>query len=569
MAYPTITDWCDNCEGIEPSDPEFKVLVVQALCQIISGSGGGGGAPILLLCDDNGGVLTPFVRRYNTDGTVTNEDLNGDPYVPTGTVIVCPEAEQIEQQILLLCDDDTDPPTQFLRRFEIAFDGTVTVVDTELDGTTPYVVAGAVVQCCCEAGAGGGAFNTVLLEAAPQNFDNFALISGSTTGWQTTYFDAAVQDAARTGIFASAAVAFAMSPDLSLVYALLGTTAGSQSLAIADFATATQNSSTIITGIATNYVIRSFATHPYTGELWAAARNSNDVYFYTIDPATAVATFKGRTVFAVTDNTFAITFMPYDGSLILAWYNGTVFVYSSINVVNHHQVSPVTDVFEGYTLFTLPNASIAGIVNVAASPRNTLITDFPSGYVEITLAGVRIRTATGISLTQGAMDVIPPYRQNLYAGMRILRTFEIDSTGVVLNTFDTLEDGTALTLPADFVLQAVANESLPTDKPAVANWLPGELAFGSVSTSYATLITFPSQRQEGRVLTVKNNLNVGIYLSFDLSVNDTPFFVDVGERVTIDLGTNGLKVNTNLRVKSVSAPGSGTVYATILTRESY
>ncbi|WP_405893703.1 hypothetical protein OG272_15685 [Streptomyces sp. NBC_00104] len=106
-----------------------------------------------LLCDVAAdGTSTPFLRRVSVDGTgistVLDTALDGTtPYTPTGTVGVCP-AEVTDYEVLELCDVAADgTSTPFLRRLAIAEDGTVTVTDTALDGTTAYTPAGTVGQC--------------------------------------------------------------------------------------------------------------------------------------------------------------------------------------------------------------------------------------------------------------------------------------------------------------------------------------------------------------------------------------------------------------------------------------
>lgn len=48
-----------------------------------------------------------------------------------------------DREFEILCDD----VGEFLRRYTVAEDGTVVPVDTELDGTTTYVVIGTVRRC--------------------------------------------------------------------------------------------------------------------------------------------------------------------------------------------------------------------------------------------------------------------------------------------------------------------------------------------------------------------------------------------------------------------------------------
>ncbi|WP_327594702.1 hypothetical protein [Streptomyces chartreusis] len=70
----------------------------------------------------------------------------------TSGSVSAPAAPDLEFEIL--CDDDgAGTLTSFLRRYTVDTAGTVVPVDTELDGTTPYVVAGTVVRCDLESPA--------------------------------------------------------------------------------------------------------------------------------------------------------------------------------------------------------------------------------------------------------------------------------------------------------------------------------------------------------------------------------------------------------------------------------
>lgn len=105
-----------------------------------------------VLCDAGNGN-TPFRRIYNLTplGSVVvgSEDLDGNPYVVVGPEVVCGDttvADTRDAEVLILCDST---PTRFLRKY--LYDGETgaftTVVDTALDGTTPFAPVGAVGVC--------------------------------------------------------------------------------------------------------------------------------------------------------------------------------------------------------------------------------------------------------------------------------------------------------------------------------------------------------------------------------------------------------------------------------------
>lgn len=99
----------------------------------------------VVLCDDIG----PFLRhyRYGSYGSlagVVDTLLDGSsPYTVVGTVKTC-VADDLE--VITLCDDNQS----FLRLIVRSTDGTVTIINTELDAVTPYTPVGIVHLCCRE-----------------------------------------------------------------------------------------------------------------------------------------------------------------------------------------------------------------------------------------------------------------------------------------------------------------------------------------------------------------------------------------------------------------------------------
>ncbi|MFJ4702813.1 hypothetical protein ACIP5N_32135 [Streptomyces sp. NPDC088768] len=105
-------------------------------------------------------AVSEFLRHVVTDcdGQVlaqTDTDLDGQPITVTGDVGQCTSAGGSEAtpgrdvEVLQLCDTPEDgDPVPFLRHL-VYTDGTVppTVLDTELDGVTPYMLAGDAVDC--------------------------------------------------------------------------------------------------------------------------------------------------------------------------------------------------------------------------------------------------------------------------------------------------------------------------------------------------------------------------------------------------------------------------------------
>ncbi|MEU7093022.1 hypothetical protein [Kitasatospora aureofaciens] len=103
----------------------------------------------LLLCDDNG----PFLRHVSyADGAVSIRDttLIGAHYSAVGSVHSCSASTTggaaRDEELLVLCDST---PTRFLRRYN--YDATtgalIGIVNTTLDGSTPFNPVGAVGVC--------------------------------------------------------------------------------------------------------------------------------------------------------------------------------------------------------------------------------------------------------------------------------------------------------------------------------------------------------------------------------------------------------------------------------------
>lgn len=145
-----------------PADTRTKDLALNLLAIIASNGGGGGGGTsaitdtgILVLCDDGQAEPTPFLRQIvrNDLGaiTVVDTELDGTTsYTPLGNVTLCAagsEALTDDSELLLLCDLALAGPVTFIRKISYATDGTPTVTDFELDGTTPYTVTGTVTRC--------------------------------------------------------------------------------------------------------------------------------------------------------------------------------------------------------------------------------------------------------------------------------------------------------------------------------------------------------------------------------------------------------------------------------------
>lgn len=123
-------------------------------------------ADLVILCDNNGS----FLRDYRRDETgtvvaVSNYTVAGAPYVPVGPVGTCAGRDQ---EIMVLCDST---PTRFLRRynFNLSTGALVSITDTTLDGSTPFVPVGAVGVCPVDA-AQQDIEQQILCDSTPTRF---------------------------------------------------------------------------------------------------------------------------------------------------------------------------------------------------------------------------------------------------------------------------------------------------------------------------------------------------------------------------------------------------------------
>lgn len=148
-----------NVPGIVATDGTITVRFTdQSGPANLGGADGAVDAVSLMQQVSAGTTNVPFIRKLiqNAEGavrSVVDLDLDGALYEVQGTVGTCPvelgeltvESEQIDTEILILCDANG---TRFLRRY--VYDAEtpgVTVVNTTLDGSTPFAPVGAAVIC--------------------------------------------------------------------------------------------------------------------------------------------------------------------------------------------------------------------------------------------------------------------------------------------------------------------------------------------------------------------------------------------------------------------------------------
>lgn len=125
-----------------------------------------------ILCDTNG----PFLRVYQygddtgtPSGAPADYTLAGAPYVTVGTVGSCPTGAGRDEELLVLCDST---PTRFLRRYnyDSSTGALVSIVNTTLDGSTPFAPVGAVGVCTTAIASDFDFLSTVLCDSNGTQF---------------------------------------------------------------------------------------------------------------------------------------------------------------------------------------------------------------------------------------------------------------------------------------------------------------------------------------------------------------------------------------------------------------
>lgn len=91
-----------------------------------------------------------------------------------------------------------------------------------------------------------------------------------------------------------------------------------------------------------------------------------------------------------------------------------------------------------------------------------------------------------------------------------------------------------------------------------ANWESGEIAFGDAEITYEVLI---ANAESAKVIDIYNGYNVGIWISFN-GTDDQVYLPPTTGKI-YNLKDMGMTVNTDVEMRAVSAPASGSVIATL------
>lgn len=154
----------------------------------------------VVLCDATG---TQFLRVYNVSGGVIvshgDYDFEGDLFAPVLPAHVCAEtlATFRHTPIEVLCWTETANPAnvvQFLRRYLIDQDGVtvVAVVDSLLNGTTPFVASNLGTVAICDSSATATFLDfeeQILCDATPTRFIRTYVYDSSAPSVVQSFFD--------------------------------------------------------------------------------------------------------------------------------------------------------------------------------------------------------------------------------------------------------------------------------------------------------------------------------------------------------------------------------------------
>ncbi|WP_328434577.1 hypothetical protein [Streptomyces sp. NBC_00425] len=162
---------------------------------VVQDPSAGADTEVVPLCDNATDPATPFLRRLTFDdagvlASTVDTDLDGSPYTVSGNAVVCggTDAAGRDEELMVLCDAT---PTRFLRRYN--YDSTtgalVSIVNTTLDGSTPFVPVGAVGVCTTAIASDFDFLSTVLCDSNGTQFIQrltFNSASGAVTATTNT-----------------------------------------------------------------------------------------------------------------------------------------------------------------------------------------------------------------------------------------------------------------------------------------------------------------------------------------------------------------------------------------------
>lgn len=205
----------------------------------------------------------------------------------------------------------------------------------------------------------------------------------------------------------------------------------------------------------------------------------------------------------------------------------------------------------------------AGIPRVTVSSDSTVTANAGSGT--FTVSGTVTANAGTGTLAVSAASLPLPSGAATAAKQPALGTAGTASADVItvqgIASMTALKvDGSGVTQPVSGTVTANAGTgTFTTDQiTATATFQDGAIAFGSLTTNFATVITTGGAL---KVVQMRNNTNGVVVISLD-GGSTTAYTLDSGDQVSVDLKSNGLSIPTSTALQakySGSAPTSGSI----------
>lgn len=488
----------------------YREAVLKILCGISLGEGGS----VVVLCDDNG----PFFRAVSPLGVVTNFTLDGAEYAPVGAVGVCPAGAALgviswTEDLCLYVSDTTEGE----------------ILGMNFDFSTPDTEVQRYHRTT------GALLGTIPLTTPPAQPVGLALTADLSEIW----------------IIQSAI------PGQALYrYAYPGGGAVIASPAITGYA---GTAAEVVTGIELN---------PLTGVMWAVS----------VDQGDAGANMRLYTL--ANDGTLTFERLLNDHSTETGGYgpgiaflpSGYLFLFYSTGGATVVKGMWPVDWIEA--LYATPAPYTSGLHGSTGTP---------DGRMLLSATGVTTRYLSSGAVLGAAINAIPATTNLAFAPEQAVgvatvpfkRVFIKDLDEDVVTTQDhDPETGADVVVGPNLFGECAVVPDCPC-QPAgtvedpvfvsqdltTANYASGTLAFGGVTTAYATLLV-PGNAY--RQLEIDNKLDKDVWVSFGGGVNHR--FVAAGTTKSWDLAANAAFDQTNLiRVKSIGGNAtSGDIYASVL-----
>lgn len=508
MAAPNSCTPCDCIPG-NVSEEYFRSAALNALCQILAAVGGEGSGPVRYdwesLCSPVDGSIV-FVRfEYDTDGTIVGSAgfrADGTAYVGDLNLLVACEASSVAITSVI---PGVGPTNLGKAEDALAVSGDTGVFSLQVRNTALATLT-----------SGDGDYSGRAVNAVGAGFVDV---------------NASAQQSNPLGL-----------------------------LKLEDAAHASGDAGVFALAVANN----SRATLSADGDYTPIAVNTIGGVLVNLD-ATAVISAGNQPV-RLEDAAFAASDAVMMGGGV---NNSNLVVFNATN----GDVTPFAVSNAGLTMAALYHDSTG---TISLSPIKLEDASFASGNAVMMAGAVNNRSFGAYNSTND--DVTP-----IAVGDKgvVLSTIMYDSSMAGGSCAVTVEDaslgeGTAIVLVGARRIDTLATNpgsdgdashfnvnsvgALYTEQAnQVVTSALGTLAFGGVTTAYATLLT---NSAKGLIVSIDNKLDKDIYVSYNASTDHV--FVAAGASKILDYGSNGRWVASNISVKSIGANAtSGNIYASV------